>query len=285
MFDNISALFTLLFVILVIKDRYFFAGLMFALATLLKLFPGAAILILVIYVLFKSESRNDGVRNLALAIIGAIAGVALILVPNILQGNLETALTFVTDRSSRYGLITSMTTILMIVLELLLAYSFYKNGKEDLDRRLIKYVILAMVFSFIVGLNPQYVIILVPLMTIYIFIADKGYVLPMMLISLGFMLFAFLQDNFSLLSSVSVFFGWVSEDWIVSCMQALDTKILGIAALYYLEAIGYAIGIIGLGLVLFCFFEGPLIKRYPSLIKYYEKLRSIGHRVEVSDDA
>lgn len=220
MFDNISALLLLLCFILVFKEHYLFAGAMLMMASLLKLYPIACGLILIVY-LFKRYDKHTAGRNLAMALIGAVACAVLVMIPNIIHGDIASTLTFITDRGSRNSL-SLIPMILAVLLELFIAWRFAVE-KEDLNMRLIKYSICAIVILFLMGYNPQYAIVYVPLLAIYIVAADRSY----MIVWWGTLFVtvcACIQDNFSLLCSSVVYYGWLSPEWLIDMMRAFETE-------------------------------------------------------------
>ena len=273
MFDNISALFLLLCIIFVRKDRYFLAGVFLSLATLLKLFPLVCALILVLYVIRKYPEKKETVRRLILAVLGFAVTAAVIMLPNILEGNIESTLTLITDRGSRNTLYSIVTIGAAVILELLIAHRFFREEGNP-DTLLLKYIPCAMVISFIMGLNPQYVIVIIPFLAINICTSDRTYTLCWWIIGCASMLSALIQDNFSILSSVSTFWGWVSPEWIVDTMVAFETKILGIPLMFYFNDFFTVMEYVGVASVVLLMFRKEIAGKWPKIGKAIDKITS-----------
>ncbi len=273
MFDNISALFLLLCIIFVRKDHYFIAGVFLSLATLLKLFPAVCALILVLYIIKKYAEKNEIIRRLVLAVLGFMSAAVVIMLPNIIEGNIESTLTLITDRGSRNTLFSIITTSLTVVLELLIAYRF-RREEGDPDTMLLKYVPCVMVISFIMGLNPQYVIVIMPFLAINICTSDRRYTLCWWIVGCAAMLSAFIQDNFSILSSVSTFWGWPSPEWIVDMMYAFETKILGTPLMFYFNNLFTFLEYIGVASVVLLMFREDISEKWPKIGRAVDKITS-----------
>lgn len=273
MFDNISALFLLLCIIFVRKDRYLLAGIFLGLATLLKLFPLVCVLILISYVIKKYSEKNEIIRKLVLSVTGFLLITVAVMLPNAINGDLATALTVITDRGDRYTLYTISTMTATVILELLIAYRFHKDDGNP-DAMLFKYIPCAMVISFIMGLNPQYVIVIIPFLAIHICTADRSYMLCWWIVGCATMLTALVQDNFSLLSSISTFWGWPSAAWIVDVMRAFETKILGITLMFHFNIIFTFMEWVGVASVVLLMFRKEIAGKWPKIGRAIDKITS-----------
>ncbi|MBR6911071.1 MAG: DUF2029 domain-containing protein [Candidatus Methanomethylophilaceae archaeon] len=96
MFDSISALLTMLCVLMLVKGKDILAGGLLATAVFLKLFPGFIIFILIAYLIVND--RDQWKKRLFMAASGAIAVSAVIMVPHILEGHLVDSLSFIFAR-------------------------------------------------------------------------------------------------------------------------------------------------------------------------------------------
>ena len=103
MFDTVSATVTLLCIAMVLRNHYFIAGMMLGTATLLKLFPGVLIFVLAAYVLARHREDGTSTRRLMEAASGAVVSVFILLLPQILAGDLSSAFAFLTERSGNMG--------------------------------------------------------------------------------------------------------------------------------------------------------------------------------------
>lgn len=277
MFDNIAALFILLCILLVMKDHYLCAGVMLTLAALLKLFPGACALILILYVIKKYGTKNECLRRLGLAAAGAVITVAVVMLPDILNGDIANTITFATDRSNRYGIITTLQTLAVLAAELYLAYRYHKRETHD-DKVLVAYVMYAIALTMFLGANPQYFIMFMPFLIIHIMVSDRGYMICWWLIGCGAGFAAFIQNNFSLLSGAAAFYGWPSYDWIISCMNAFETNVFGFPLMYYFDAIGMIAYYGGTALLFVLMFEKAIVSKFPKTEGAIAKMRRFGWR-------
>ncbi len=285
MFDTFAALMILLCIMLLIKEHYLLAGVLFSCSVLLKMFPAATVILLILFVLMKYDFKKEGVRNLGIATVGAVIGALVIMLPNIMEGNIENALTFITDRSDRTGFITYIQIFAVVVLELYIAYRFSKLSKFNLDRELVKYSLFAMIAMFILGVNPQYMIIIMPFLIIQIVTSDRRYAVGWWLIAIGAMMSALIQNNVGLLASIAVFQNFVPIDWILSVMQTFESSFIGdITYMTFVNFIFMIVEFVGLAVVFIFLLEEPLTKRFSVARKYFEKLEKMSKK-EVSEDA
>ena len=171
MFDSISALLTMLCVLMLVKGKDILAGGLLATAVFLKLFPGFIIFILIAYLIVND--RDQWKKRLFMAASGAIAVSAVIMVPHILEGHLVDSLSFifarVTSDTGIGGWIISHTSTLMyviiLVLEVLLAIHYYKKKPEG-NEQFFLYVFIAVIIVLLYPGTPQYVILMTPFLAI-----------------------------------------------------------------------------------------------------------------------
>lgn len=272
MFDCIAALLMMLCVYLVIKDHFFLAGVFLSVATLLKLFPGTCVFILVIYVLKKYTKEERSYNKLLLAVAGAVAALVVIMLPNILAGNLDSTLTFLTDRSERDGIGSYLLFAVVLAIIIVFAYRFAKGWKGDPDKRLVRYVLITLATSMFLVYTPQYVIVMLPFLAVCIS-SDRCYLVSWILIGLGAVTSAFTLNNFSLLCSVSTFIGSVPADWVVSMMHAWETHFILGNVEGFLNGVGFVLEYAGLVIILLTGIEDVMVRKYPKTAVLFSKLR------------
>jgi hypothetical protein len=102
-FDCICVLLFLLAVRWAGWGRPFAAGMAFALAVWLKVFPAVAILALTGYVWSIRRDHGDQVRQVLLAVLGAVLVSAAVMIPPLIDGELDDVFLFLTYRSSSAG--------------------------------------------------------------------------------------------------------------------------------------------------------------------------------------
>lgn len=250
-FDTFSALMAILCICLLVRGNHFLAGMMFSTACLLKVFPAALILVLIIYIYRKGG--NQWVRQLLMSIAGAAIMAGMLMLPLIMDGNMMDSMTFLTARAeggsgdmSDLILKYSMLTIYPIlgVFELILAWYYLKRYRcEDEDKGLLWFSLLAMLVLFLYPSTPQYILLLLPFVVVGMMVFDmqKAMAKPFILMVAGNVIL--MLTCLSMTTVTNVFYmGMISfEDW-----QALDEfvrepMIFGFSISRVLSVVGSAI--------------------------------------------
>ena len=94
-FDSISLMFILVAFYSYLKNSYLLCGMSIAAATLTKVFPALVVLPLMALILTRTDERKDNIRNTVLYAVGGIAMTALILLPQVIHGEMEFVLSFI----------------------------------------------------------------------------------------------------------------------------------------------------------------------------------------------
>lgn len=232
MFDTIVILMTLLCVVFVMRDRFLLAGLFIGAAALMKIFPGVLVFVLIAYVLLKTATRSVGVRNVAIAVIGAVVAVVVLLIPQILDGTLDSVFGFLISRAGdgmgtgNGSIITYASTIVYVViliLSIVIARGMVRRG-GDPDRALLTMLLLNTAVLFLYPSTPQYILLMAPFLIIQIVLSDRKYVVPYTILAVGTTLFS-LGGNATFLLSVSGFTDLIdmgsvvaATDWFLTPM-------------------------------------------------------------------
>ena len=222
MFDNFSVLMILLSVVLLIKNKYFLAGTMFGMAVLTKFFPAFFIFIFVAYILAKHKDDGTVIKNLGAAALGAAMISLVILLPNILEGNVTEAFSFLTSRADSgmglgWGVIESYGTMLayaaFLVVSAYIALCMYKEKRirGPLDQRFMFFMFLNTAVLFLYPSTPQYILLLLPFLIYAFLTADKRFKKPLIMLSVGATVFS-LSTTFMLLLSAGAFSGMFTVD-------------------------------------------------------------------------
>lgn len=285
MFDTFSALLILLSTLLVLKEHYFSGGFMLALSILLKLFPGAVVFVFIGVIFARHKEDGTALRNLALAVAGAVLCFIVILFPNIMDGNIADSLTFISDRAGGFTLnidtfFSMMGLLVAIPFMIIMGYWMYK-AKEDIDRRFLIYVLLVLAISMFINMGPQYVIVLMPFLVVLICSYDRSYMICWTLVGFGTLLSAIVLNNYSLLMSSGVYLGWPSYDVILNGFEWTEAYLFGTNSFRTLmNSVGYALTGAGLILLFLFHYEYAIVRRYPRAEKYIDKIRffSFGRR-------
>ena len=196
-FDSFSALMAVICVCLLLRGNDFLAGMMFALAVLLKLFPAMFFFIFIAYIFVKGGDRWK--RKCGMAIAGGLIMAAVIMLPSILNGTVMDSMTFLTARAEGSGsgpadLLKYSSLIIypiILILEILVARWFVKRHDEDVDSSFVWFVFLSAVVIFLYPSTPQYVLLLTPFVIISALVHDNRLIKPYLLLMAGSTLFMF----------------------------------------------------------------------------------------------
>ena len=268
MFDTISALLLLLTVITLYKDKCLVCGMMFAAAVLLKFFPLFCIFVLISYIIVKH--RDDGLakRKVLEAVIGAAVMSAVLMLPLIINGQVGDALTFITGRTGEGGwgvIFTLADSIIVVMASLLFGYLMYRKSAENADKYLFIYTLLAITASATISVTPQYVIVVIPFLILFILSEDRSYIRCWIVIGVAAFLGAFLLNNYSLFCSLAVHTDLVSPGWVIDGMHLLETEVFGVPLILGLTSIVNVFQFIGLLLVFAFYFADVINERFPRL--------------------
>ncbi len=264
-FDSISAFLLLLTVYLLYKDHMFLGGMVYSASILLKFFPGFCILVFVAYVLVKHKDDGMALKKLLCAILGSALMALVLMMPQILDGTWTDALSFVTGRVDRMTDIlkvmwNGLAVFVMVAGMLIGGWLMFKT-KEDVDRRFFEYTMITLVMATLLSSTPQYCLVFLPLLCMYI--ADDGRQLlrPWLVITFGSFFAAITINNASLLLSLSEFSSLVSPDWVISAMQWMESIRVGENTLVtILNGTGNFIQLIGLLFLLIIYFRDRLTR-------------------------
>ena len=234
MFDNIGATLTLLAVMLVMKDRCALGGMCFAAAALLKIFPAFLFFVLVGYVLRRHREDGTGPRRVAAAAVGALAVVAVVLLPSALEGDLGSVFTMFTSRAGSmggdYGEVISVLTIAayagILVVSAYFGRCVHRSDYEDLDGHFLTMCALTLAVLFMFPSNPQYLVLLVPFLVVQMQTEDARYRVPYALISVGAPLMAVNRGGVYLFS-LGAFTGLIDIGTVTSFTEWCNTAVLG----------------------------------------------------------
>lgn len=284
MFDTFSALFVILFFYLFWKEYYVLGGITLAFSVLLKFFPLFTVFVILGLIYIRHKGTNHFKINLAKTIVGGVAGILVIMLPNIINGTILDSLTFLTDRASgSEGLLVSIVHLLMGVFCIVVMYYFSKkmfvDGKKDDLKLFLICVMFTLTGAILINPSPQYGIAMLPLLIILIAMYERKYFVCWLFIGIGATLLSISLCSFSLLSSMSAFLGWVSAETIINLMNAMFTvPIFEIAVV-----VSNAIQILGLFLIFLFYFEKPISVKFPwagNIIRKFMKIGNGGDTVE-----
>ena len=273
--DIVSATMVLLSIVLLRKNHSMSAGACFAIAVLNKFFPAFIFFPIVGYAFSKGADRKEGMMNVAKAFSGALIMTLVIMFPHIMDGNIMSAFSFITDRatvsseSEILDYLISYSAVIVgavsMVVSLILGIRLIKQPQDgDPINRFMWYSLISLAVVFIYPPNPQYVVSLFPFLVYCIMVMPKGLMGSWGLISVG----GFMQSVSALTSlflPLAVFTDLISVDSVIAATKAL----CGSLPLTYMEIFamaGNVIQYIGILLILYYIYrhrsliqEGPVV--------------------------
>lgn len=230
-FDNISGLLTLMSVFLVLRRHYFLGGFMLMAGALLKLYPAFALPVMLALIYARSDGIRDVAGGLAAILSGAVVSFLVIMLPTMLDGTFWYAFTFITDRSGGFsganGAFWLVGIALCVLVVLYFTFCMARNRGGDTDRLFLKCVMLALVGGILANMGPQYPLVVLPLMCVYITAIDRSYFICWLLIGVGCCLQALVLNNYSLLMSVTAYWDWFSFDTILDGLEWTESYVFG----------------------------------------------------------
>ena len=280
-FDCISALLTLLCVLLVRRNLFFLAGVIFTIAALIKFFPAFCIFLLCVYVVKATPGRLSW-KNILLSVSGAVLTALVIFLPQILDGTVMNAFSFVFGRTSEYDLMLMLRTypFIAVTLVMLVVLAIFAWRMDDARRKQDFLVLILAMLSIctIFSPGPQYWIVYLPLLSYYIACRDRNRALLICLIAMAILTTtaAFFNNSFSLLTTASEYLHLCEPQTVISWMHALDTPVFGTPltqlVVFIVEFIQLIIMIL---IALFLLSDLGLFDRYNKLNEFITELRTI----------
>ena len=279
-FDCISALLTLLCVLLVRRNLFFLAGVIFTIAALIKFFPAFCIFLLCVYVVKATPGRLSW-KNLFLSVSGAVLTALVIFLPQILDGTVMNAFSFVFGRTSEYDLMLMLRTypFIAVTLVMLVVLAIFAWRMDDARRKQDFLVLILAMLSIctIFSPGPQYWIVYLPLLSYYIACRDRNRALLICLIAMAILTTtaAFFNNSFSLLTTASEYLHLCEPQTVISWMHALDTPVFGTPLTQLVVLIVEFIQLIIMILIaLFLLSDLGLFDRYNKLNEFITELRT-----------
>lgn len=225
-FDSVSVLLLILTIILIKQDNPLLAGMVFALATWLKIFPGVCILVLFGYMLARYRGTERSKQQILMAIAGFVGFTLIIFLPQILDGTLPYAFSFLTTRVSDYNLKDTLNMVgilaLIVIFMLFMTRSISRKPIAEADRLVFLYCGLLTVMATMVQFGYQYGASIMGFIIFFMYLSvnTRGYRVVYVLVALFTFLEALFWVNYSAFFIVSEYFGWVDPSWALD--NALD---------------------------------------------------------------
>ncbi|MDR0508484.1 MAG: EpsG family protein [Candidatus Methanoplasma sp.] len=227
MFDSLSVIFTLLCIIMIRKDNLFLGGVLFSFAVLTKFFPAYLVFILIAYILVKHRGDGKALVSVFKMAAGAFLAFVVIMLPQIIQGDLAESFLFATTRATSEDGMISMAAVAYlagIAAALILGYNLFKKNKEELDDSFFISILLMVAVLFLYPPLPQYTVLLIPFLVISITTVSTKLKWSWLMTSIGGAGIVF-GSNLALLLSFGTFTGLISTEYIASVVCWLQTPI------------------------------------------------------------
>ncbi len=261
MFDCISALLTMLCIMLLVKDHEFLAGAVFSTAFLLKFFPVFLFFIFIAYIVAKHRN-GDYIGRMVKAALGFGIMALIILAPQIAAGQLGDCFSFITSR------VTTSTTVigdiehyaapiayvLILILEIFIAYRFLKTDHKNLDRSFVWSSFIGILILFIYPSTPTYVLLLTPFLIMTAFVTDRRFRTPMYILMVGTTIFS-LSSNAMSLTSITMYTDLLPFDTWMQIYTWFDTRVMGMTVANLMAYIGGTIQYAGILIALYHAFK------------------------------
>lgn len=220
-FDTISVLLLLMTIFLIRQDNPLLAGMVFALATWLKIFPGVCILVLFGYMLARYKGAPRSTRQISMSIVGFLLLTAVLFLPQVLDGTLAYAFSFLTSRTSGYDLGSTLymagMLVIIVVLMLFMTRSIARKPAAEADRLVFLYCGLLASLAAMVQFGYQYAPSIVGFIILFSMMSvnTRGYRFVFLVVSLFTFLEAFFWVNYSSLFIISEYFGTFDPSWVL----------------------------------------------------------------------
>ena len=233
--DTISAMFTLMTIILIKEDKHFFAGICYAVAVWVKFFPLAIIIILFCYIYASAkDDRKLALRRIAFAFIGFMLATLIIFLPQIMEGTLIDSLDFITSRIAevwRFGLpafIAVAIGAVAIVVAMVFIGRHMIHAEGNIDDRMMEYclVFLSACMLLYIYTNLQYLVTLMPFLVYCLLVSNYRYKYVWgLLAAAGIVLTFTLDTNAAMLNSLVAFTNIISSDFAVSMFDFFNDEV------------------------------------------------------------
>lgn len=201
MFDNLSILLLLSGIICLFKNRIAVSGILMGFATMLKIFPGLALMPMLFYILSSENDGQNKLKSASLFLTSSIATMILIILPPILNGQTEEVLFMFTSRMNgngsaemftANGLMTFLEVLALIIGSFVIYHllkKYYVNGQKALLCSVTTMIGLLAGIAF----SQQYVVEILPLLLILLLSYRIGSKYLMIILSALFMAYVMIE--------------------------------------------------------------------------------------------
>lgn len=232
--DTISAMFTMVTILLLKNEKFFLAGICYSLAVWIKFFPIAIIFVLLCYIYVGAQGdAKEAAKRIAKAIIGFIATSVIIFLPQMMEGTIVRCLAFLIDRINEIidnGILAILCGIVLasfIIFVVIHVARHMLKTKGDIDDKMMEYSLLLLGICMLSFTNLQYIVTLIPFLVYCLMIVDRYYkYIWIILAVVGFILTFTLNTNAVMLNSIVAYTGLISTDTAMWLFDLLNNEII-----------------------------------------------------------
>ena len=277
--DTLSALFTVLTIVLLKEDRYFFAGVCYSIAVWVKFFPIAIILVLLCYIYIEAEGDDRlAVKRFFLSVSGFLLMSLIIFIPQIMEGTVLGCLSFLTDRIDSIlsgGILRVTVAVLAALLVGFVSLHVARHMltmKSRGDDKLMEYSLILLSVCMVLYTNVQYLVTLMPFLVYCMMVVDRNYRFVWGALAVaGLCLALMLNTNAVMLNSLVAYTNMISADVAVSLFNILNNEIIaGLSLTDIFCAVGNLIQKLSLFLILLVFIIRRVIARRNRVGEHHE---------------
>ncbi len=231
--DVISAMFTMLTIVLLKNERFVLAGVCYSFAVWVKFFPIAIILFLLCYIYVKAQGDGkEAAKRISLAIAGFMGSSVIIFLPQMMEGTIMRSLAFFTDRIVeivRFGFFFILLAVFLGLLVIGVAIFIAKHmlrSWEDVDDRMMEYSMVILAICMLLYTNMQYLVTLIPFLVYCIMVVENRYKYIWAALAVaGVILTIMLNTNVNMLNSLIVYTGTISADSVLPIFNTLNDEV------------------------------------------------------------
>ena len=231
--DTISAMFTMITILLLKHDRYFLAGVCYSFAVWVKFFPIAIILVLLCYIYVGAKGEGKvAAKRIALSIIGFLSASVITFYPQFMEGTLPRSLAFLTDRLVeifKFGFFSILLAVLLALFVIAVAIVVAKhmlNAHEGLDDKMMEYSMVLLCICMLLYTNMQYLVTLIPFLVYCMMVVDDRYKYIWIALAVaGTILTLMLNTNVVALNSIIAYTNLISADAVLPVFDFINKEI------------------------------------------------------------
>ncbi len=258
MFDTVCVVMMLLGIMLLRRGDTFLAGAMISLAVLTKFFPLFICPLLIAYIISRYRGTGEVVKHVLLASAGFALVALVLLLPQILEGDVTVCFRFLTDRISSVdkislmqigGVVRILVYAALVPLSLAFSYLIARRGSAEADSLLLKGCLMIFVAMMLFPSPARYLVFTVPFLVFFLAAGDRRLRTGWILISAGAVLFV-VAGCTALLTNMAVHAGMPPLEAMMAAAGSMYAGGLGAIPFFTVYVSAAAVQYLGLLAVL-----------------------------------